>query len=495
MARAAIVQSWPRNPELEGQILAAPRDSRGYLVYADWLQARGHLLGELIVVQHQLQERPKDEKLKRRERHLRASLKVELFGELAPLLESRQLRPDFRDGFVRRLTLAAPAQEDDDFSDDPEAQPDEEECRERSAAMAALVRQALELPIARFVQDLILRPAAGDDLAPSLKTLCELDPHCMCGLGLRGPCSEEDDEEHQPSDKPTLADLRPLWRALPRLEQVLVVGVPRALGPLDLPSLKSFTYRPDLMPLSHLEAVVTAHWPKLERLTLWFGARGEPDMRIFSFLAPLLEARGVPALRHLGIVNARFLPELVPHLARSKLLHQLRSLELSHGSFDNTSVESLLGCHKEFARLERLDLSMNCLDLDEVVGARQYARLKGLCRHVEVGSQRYLDLDYLGWGWGGVPESEYLESWETVQRVGEDVDAAGKDEELASPRFNGEEVLLEYHTDVAELAPSSGFQVEPVEPEADDEPDETGPADEPDETEPDDETDETEQPG
>ena len=220
------------------------------------------------------------------------------------------------------------------------------------------------------------------------------------------------------------------------------------------------------MSLEHLEAVVTAHWPRLERLTLWFAARGETDMRTFSLLAPLLEARGVPALRHLGIVNARFLPELVPYLAKSRLLHQLHSLDLSRGGLDNSSVEALLGYHKDFARLERLDLSMNCLDLDEV-GARQYARIKGLCRHVEVGSQRFVD-----WEFAEItPESDYLESWETIQRVGEDVDAAGKDEELASPRFNGEEVLLEYHTDVAELAPSSGFQVEPLDPEADEEPD------------------------
>lgn len=37
--------------ELEGAIAADPGDPNAYLVYADWLQARGDPLGELIVVQ------------------------------------------------------------------------------------------------------------------------------------------------------------------------------------------------------------------------------------------------------------------------------------------------------------------------------------------------------------------------------------------------------------------------------------------------------------
>jgi uncharacterized protein (TIGR02996 family) len=41
------------NPDLEARIRAEPDDERGYLVYADWLQAAGDPLGELIMLDHE----------------------------------------------------------------------------------------------------------------------------------------------------------------------------------------------------------------------------------------------------------------------------------------------------------------------------------------------------------------------------------------------------------------------------------------------------------
>src|SRR5687767_3359435 len=50
------------NPELEKRILANPDDAEAYLVYGDWLQSQGDPRGELVVLQHQILQKPEFKK-------------------------------------------------------------------------------------------------------------------------------------------------------------------------------------------------------------------------------------------------------------------------------------------------------------------------------------------------------------------------------------------------------------------------------------------------
>jgi uncharacterized protein (TIGR02996 family) len=75
-----------RNAEIEAAILAAPDDPSAYLVYADWLQARGDPHGELIALQHAMRAHNDIEEFVRlgkhesvlREKHAAAWLGVSL---------------------------------------------------------------------------------------------------------------------------------------------------------------------------------------------------------------------------------------------------------------------------------------------------------------------------------------------------------------------------------------------------------------------------------
>src|SRR5687768_8288176 len=83
--------------ELEARILADPDDADAYLVYADWLQARGDPRGELITVQQRLAASPGDRSLLARER--------ELVGELMPMEKGSGVELEWRLGFVHTLRV------------------------------------------------------------------------------------------------------------------------------------------------------------------------------------------------------------------------------------------------------------------------------------------------------------------------------------------------------------------------------------------------------
>jgi uncharacterized protein (TIGR02996 family) len=83
--------------ELEARILADPDDAEAYLVYGDWLQARGDPRGELIAVQHRLANETSADELRARER--------ELVGELMPLDKGSDIELDWRLGFVHTLRI------------------------------------------------------------------------------------------------------------------------------------------------------------------------------------------------------------------------------------------------------------------------------------------------------------------------------------------------------------------------------------------------------
>jgi len=95
-----------RSAELEAAIVADPEDASAYLVYADWLQARGDPRGELVVVQHALEtaQGPAWAKLRIRERELLTEHGEHLLGPVAAPRYWRHF--DWRRGFVDRMHAA-----------------------------------------------------------------------------------------------------------------------------------------------------------------------------------------------------------------------------------------------------------------------------------------------------------------------------------------------------------------------------------------------------
>ncbi len=90
-----------RDPALEAAVVAAPDDRATWLVYADWLQSKGHPLGELITLSIAAEdEPPRQRKLKVRATALLTRIIEERHVPRYPLLAQRMLA--FKLGPVER---------------------------------------------------------------------------------------------------------------------------------------------------------------------------------------------------------------------------------------------------------------------------------------------------------------------------------------------------------------------------------------------------------
>lgn len=91
------------DPGLVRAIAEAPDDPSNYLVYADWLSERGDPRGELIAVQHALEDAPAARRPELEERQtVLLATNPYLFGTWP------DMRLEWRNGFVRRVAMTIP---------------------------------------------------------------------------------------------------------------------------------------------------------------------------------------------------------------------------------------------------------------------------------------------------------------------------------------------------------------------------------------------------
>ncbi len=98
---------------------------------------------------------------------------------------------------------------------------------------------------------------------------------------------------------------------------------------------------------------------KLEGLTVWFGSEDHDADCTVKDLAPLLEGKAFPQVKHLGLANAEFEGEIAAALPRSKIAARIESLNLSMGTLDDSHVPVLVEAAKAFKNLKSLDVSDN----------------------------------------------------------------------------------------------------------------------------------------
>jgi uncharacterized protein (TIGR02996 family) len=334
------------HPELEAAILRAPDEADGYLVYGDWLQSQGDPRGELIALQH-AQLRAKGAKapaLKRQVSKLLQTHQDSLLGEdLASLIGGGMLTVEWYLGFIRRARLGA----------DPEGEEAEIDVREG-------LQKLLAHPSARFLQVLTLGLADNDgenEYGDHIKVIAKAAPGALHTLFI-GDFEYPDESEISWAE---LGNVAPLYKALPQLRSLQLRGAGLGLGTIDLPELREFTVETGGLPLAAVKSITTAKWPKLERLTVWFGSRHYGARGNEKTLEPLLEARGLPKLEHLGLCNAEFTDALCAVLPKSKVLKQLRTLDLSRGCMTDEGAAVLAAHAHAFKHLEHIDVAENLL--------------------------------------------------------------------------------------------------------------------------------------
>ncbi len=185
-------------------------------------------------------------------------------------------------------------------------------------------------------------------------------------------------------------DLTTLWRALPRLEQLLL-AVPFGveLGGIDTPCLTHLDIDEHRDPVGTTRALANATWPALQRLQLVFTGFTSRD-EMAGELRRLLVETSLLALSHLALRGGDVLQLVIAQhqaelFAPGRTLTRLRSLDLSHTLFTDEHAALLA---RQRWKLDHLDVSANMLSPDgiallgqiatTVVSDRQYGPDGGL---------------------------------------------------------------------------------------------------------------------
>ncbi len=342
------------NAELEAGCEASPDDPAPWAVYADWLIGHGDARGEIAALHLAGQSA-------QAKRALGAHMH-ELCG-----IDSGKLVLEFRHGFAVHATIWIERDAPDLLED--------------------VTRQFLVSPMARFVESLRFGLAGqGDenDWAPTIHAVASSPraPH------IRALYFNHYDSDDGELSWTPYGDFSGVWDKLPALEVLHVrSGAGGTLGATALPNLRTLIRESGGLGQAEIDELLAIRAPKLEHLEIWFGAANYGAEGELSSLRPVLDGTAYPALRHLGIVNCEFVDAAIPELARSKILPQLTSLDLSKGVMARTATASLVEHAAAFRHLASIDLDENMLLADEM------AQIRAVLDNVIPGDQRDRDYD------------------------------------------------------------------------------------------------------
>jgi uncharacterized protein (TIGR02996 family) len=317
----------PIEPALDAALRANPSDAAAALVYADWLQHRGHPRGELIAIQHERIERPDDLALAAAEQHVLETHADVLWAHArAPDAHKNEggVEVTWERGFIRRARILG-------FHDD--------------GASEDLLWELLRHPSARFLRELELGcHHAGDQNN-------ELMSDLLVRAGPTPPLrslvlADFDDSEIDNIDisRAPLGDLTGLGERYPELESVTLKGTGDVvLGDLRLPRARRFALRTSTLERTTLAAIVRAPWPALEELELWFGdpLRGYGADCELADVEPLFQC-ALPKLRTLSLRNAMFSDEIVPAILAWPGAAQLERLDFALGTLSDAGADALI---------------------------------------------------------------------------------------------------------------------------------------------------------
>lgn len=330
--------------EFEAAILADPDDPAPYLVYADWLQGQGDPRGELIVLQH---KEANDAIAAHFAAHPALLGPFGTFAAAEPAKHKwsrgKELKLAWRWGFIDTIDISWGMYDRGGTSE----------------SAAAEMRELLVHPSARFVRRLAVGPTPGDD-----------------GMYMRGVDAAV--AEHAPASVRELVWGRAgewdisstgtgalgaiLTRLAPGLRKVRASGGDIELAPaLVLPELRELSIETGALSAEALDRVIEARWPKLASLDLWIGQTNYGGSTTTAQVGKLLARTDMPALRHLAIKNCPYIDDVIPLLARSKLLAQLTSLDLSMGALSDEGLRRMVEHQDAFRHLTSIDIDDNAL--------------------------------------------------------------------------------------------------------------------------------------
>ncbi|MBO4208751.1 STM4015 family protein [Micromonospora echinofusca] len=171
-------------------------------------------------------------------------------------------------------------------------------------------------------------------------------------------------------------DVTPLLTAYPHLEVLRVRGAQDLrLAPVRHGGLRELAVESGGLPGTVVRAVGGCDLPALTHLELWLGVPDYGCDTTVDDLAGILDGRGLPALRHLGLRNAAIADPVAAAVATAPVVPRLAVLDLSMGMLTDDGAAALLA-GQPLTHLERLDLHHHFLSPER---ARQLTgRLPGV---------------------------------------------------------------------------------------------------------------------
>ena len=350
--KALPVSTAPREPALEAALRADRNDPAAYDVYADWLEAHGNALGELIGLQRALATK-KDASKTKREKAL-----VKAHGFPIPKLMSVV----WKWGFWDQLRL----ENNEDWMDGNFDAQELAKFAFSHTACAAL--RELRLGILRWEHNSLDVPAV----------LAEAKRHAWAGdleVLVLGDVGRNIDMAHHVVGRVGAA----VSAAFPKLRDLKIHSSEQpwdgrntfGIAGLDLPLLEKLVIETISFSKQRAKELLAANLPKLTELELWIGTPDYEGDAKLSNIAPLLAGKTFPNLTKLGVCNAQFEGELAREIHESPLARQLTELNLSKGTLDDDDAAVLASNARFFPKLAVLDVSDNYLTRDGTNALKQ----------------------------------------------------------------------------------------------------------------------------
>ncbi|MFT3713795.1 MAG: hypothetical protein QM817_39550 [Archangium sp.] len=343
-------RSEAREPALEAAIDASPESDAGFLVYGDWLSSRGELRGHVVSEHAAGRQAGRDE--------------LVLLGGLARA--PAVIVSEWRLGFPSKMVLEATRADERHDID-----------------LARLVDATWAGLNGRFLRELEVRCASAHETGVMERVFATWGAGAPRAT-LRS-LSLTTNESEEMLSWTSVPELGPLSRTFPSLRSLRVHVGYYASGSLDFPLLEEFELHVVQLDAERLAALASAKWPKLRRLSLWFGSRSYGVETKADELVPLLDA--LPAsLVELGVANCEFTDEACTLLSRHAIASRLEVLDLSMGTMTAAGANVLAAAAQNFSKLRALDVSDNYLSESD------FATLQNVFPFVNCGQQREAEL-------------------------------------------------------------------------------------------------------
>ncbi len=330
--------------EFEAKLQKTPGDLQLSMIYGDWLQSEGDPLGGLIARQIAAEEEPH---LQREAADFLKRHQSYFLGRLAEYVP-RLIELDWRRGFVHAAKVGAKTHTKSEFQG------------------AILLEWLLDLRVAKLMRSLELRafgPYQHYVQQEMAQVLFSQERPALTQLSIVDP-----DERISSA----AIELTPAAKALPNLERLSIRAGAVELERTDLSRLKRLSIEVASGAERHVNAMASMAWPRLRALGL-----SAPRARRFdACLQRVLTPRKLPALRLLRIFSAD--DASVEWLASSKLVEQLRVLELSGGYLTASGAGYIEAKAARFSKLAEFRL------LDSRLPVATLSQLKAACPKLQL---------------------------------------------------------------------------------------------------------------